>query len=451
MILRRCAIVSQRQNSNSCVTMMMRRYLRAGTVPPPGTTSPNNSSKTFPFEKSSVVTNKKNENDKAGSSAQQPPGQNPRRLIVKRSVTHPRDDNSYSGLTGSTTADANKVGVVIQKRRRRKKSETSTEIRDASGQPILIVPLRTTQRSATKEYLLKHGIIHQGSRLPIINASSLLQTKAYCVQSASSYTNKSGTAAAHRLLRGQQDFLQVLRKLVHNTTNGESQPFILQGHGIPTQLLQEHVDLADALLRHHSDAASCSFHHHPREDENNNIENNDSPSWLDRWVRVRDQSGNHRIVPWPPRSLTRTGDDSYSWQESMQLYMTVMYRLATRLGTSVLVMPREEEDSHDNNQEEQGTHTVDDYDNEFHAVPSERDAAVPHHWNVEFARKYSHNTYVDDTDPLRLTAEWDPIPEGLSSPGHVRLQLQGLPRKNDHAVTLTLDASFGLLNTDHMG
>ena len=343
-----------------------------------------------------------NTNQKPDSSALNSPKVHPKphRLVVKRNNNAPPDETPPN------------VGMIIQKRRRRKKEKTPTQIKDSWGQPMIIVPAKR--------------------RLPILNASALLHTKDYCVHSASSQTSKSGLGAARRLLKGKQDFLNLLRGLVHSPS---PQRFVLQGHGVPEQLLQEHVELAHDLLVLHDNAASFAFHYHPKSSSSSS-QPTDSLV-LEKWMRIRQRDGSHRVVPWPPTAPRP--NRAVSWQDSMQLYVTVMQRLATKLGASVLVVP----DESPSNEEDEET-LEDDYDNEFHATSRVyNDDMPPHHWTVEFARRQDANNqfYMAEPSPLQLTVEWSPITKGPSAPGHVRLQLQGTPR-DGVSVRLSLDASF---------
>ncbi len=311
----------------------------------------------------------------------------PRRLIVKRRV----------GVEDSTKS-ANTVGLITGTPRRRKKKlseKDPVEVFDTLGQPILEVPRKP-----------KSGL------LPVLNASSLLHTKSYCVKSAKNST-KSGTAAARRLLRGQHDFLQVVRKLVP-----VQHKFLLKGHGVPSQLLEEHIHLANDVLSYYNDAVACSFH---------------SLSDSVERIRIRTEGGN-QVASWPPKASRL----EYSWDESLQLYLKVMQRMAKRLG-DVLISPPIKENTH----EPSATWTKDEYDNEFDSVFLSS-STKPHHWNVEFARL--SQSYDILPEPV-ITVEFTPILYGPSAPGHVRLQLRGQPKSASSAsikngVVMSVDAAF---------
>ena len=99
--------------------------------------------------------------------------------------------------------------------------------------------------------------------LQAMNASALLDPLKYCKTSSRLSSNRtgvsrsiSGTDAARRLLRGKKDFILAARSL-------KNQPALLEGHGVPHQLFQHCIDMADALLLQYSpDAVECTFHNY---------------------------------------------------------------------------------------------------------------------------------------------------------------------------------------------
>lgn len=303
----------------------------------------------------------------------------PRKLIVKRRV-------------GGENTTKNSVGRITGSPKRWKKKKLSNkhpvEILDTLGQPILEVP-RTPQLG----------------KLPILNAASLLHTKSYSIKSATNSTI-SGLAATRRLLRGRHDFLQVVRKLLPT-----QKTFLLNGHGVPSQLLDEHIHLANDVLLHYDNATQCSFH-----------------SISDTVKRIRVRTGDrNQVAHWPPN----TPRQDYSWDESLQLYFKVMQRMAKRF-TDVLILAPPTNDP-------ESTCTKDEYENEFD-TGFMSSSILPHHWNVEFARA-SHAP----PEPL-IIVEFSPILQGPSAPGHLRLQLQGQPqnasRGRNNAVVMSVDAAF---------
>jgi hypothetical protein len=99
--------------------------------------------------------------------------------------------------------------------------------------------------------------------LPVMNASALLDPLKYCKKSSRLSFNRtgvnrsiSGTDAARRLLRGKKDFILAARSL-------KAQPTLLEGHGVPPQLFQHCIDMADSLLLQYSpDVVECAFHNY---------------------------------------------------------------------------------------------------------------------------------------------------------------------------------------------
>jgi len=98
--------------------------------------------------------------------------------------------------------------------------------------------------------------------LPVMNASALLDPLKYCKTSSRLSQTRgvtrsiSGTDAARRLLRGKKEFILAARSL-------KQQPALLEGHGVPPQLFQHCIDMADALLLQYSpDVVECTFHNY---------------------------------------------------------------------------------------------------------------------------------------------------------------------------------------------
>jgi hypothetical protein len=164
-----------------------------------------------------------------------------------------------------------------------------------------------------------------------MNASALLDPLNYCKGSPHVNNNASrsisGTDAARRLLRGKKDFLLAARKL-------NSEPVLLNGHGVPPALFQHCVDMADALLRHYGpDAVECSFHNYYNENNNNN--NNNSSSKVPLHLRVRRKDSTNSCLPPPSSDDANISDgednigrnnDNIDWDHNLTLYLTVMVR-----------------------------------------------------------------------------------------------------------------------------
>lgn len=96
-----------------------------------------------------------------------------------------------------------------------------------------------------------------------LNASPLLDPLKYCSSGSSDEPNdhsnnkNDSRDKARVLLRGKQSFLEVMKGEVKNTRRPRA--YALTGHGVPKQLLQDHIDMADRLLSHHEHAMQCSF------------------------------------------------------------------------------------------------------------------------------------------------------------------------------------------------
>jgi len=304
----------------------------------------------------------------------QPPPSTPsveKVVVVRRrspsessSSSHPNDSNTPA------KASPSKVGRFVLRSSNKPPSNTNTthnkktvppkEIKDTAGQSIVVLqPLkRANAKASDSSAQIKDTQPNQSKnnssayRLPLLNASALLDTTKYCIQSASSSTSRSGTEAARRLLRGKKDLIQVLRQLlsidhkgvehkkgwstrsikVQPVTDGPQQ-FVVQGHGVPPQLLQEHVNYAKAMLQYH-ECQACLFQ---SKDPNS--------------LRIRRLNGTQEILPLQPTTdssssestqrlvVTSQDQDALSTMDpNLQLYLTVMKRMASALG-SVLRNP----------------------------------------------------------------------------------------------------------------
>jgi len=171
--------------------------------------------------------------------------------------------------------------------------------------------------------------------LPIVNAAALLDTTNYCKRSAfpGGVVSRSGTEAAKRLLRGKKDLIDMLRG--HIILQQSQRPFCLAGHGVPKQLLQDHINMGDSILSHFNEPAEISL---------SNMDEYSDPLSPD-CMRIRDQDGQSRMWAWPPQpqfQAPKEGDDeeaqhrlediSQKWSHSFTLYLSVMDRIANKLG-----------------------------------------------------------------------------------------------------------------------
>ncbi|GKY91484.1 hypothetical protein MPSEU_000120300 [Mayamaea pseudoterrestris] len=193
------------------------------------------------------------------------------------------------------------------------------------------------------------------TNLPTLHVAALLDTRSYCVTSATAATTKSGTEASKRLLRGKKAVYTLLKKLVQRQANVAVPPqvYILEGHGVPHQLLQHHLILASDLLRTQSgngDAglargnaynnktspqqAQCSIQllsnmtTQPQSPSNNDTSYAHHIDWMQ--VRRRKQGCGKTTT-----TSTRTVAVPREAQHGLQLYVTVMLRLARTLGSVV--------------------------------------------------------------------------------------------------------------------
>lgn len=277
--------------------------------------------------------------------------------------------------------------------------------------PILTPPVSRDNNESTPFWGSNGGTYRLAQTLPTLNASAILDPKGFCHHSASAATSKSGTDAAKRLLRGKFDLLNVMKLELKNKRRPNS--YLLKGHGIPDQLLQNHINLADTLLKSHQNARLLTF-------------SNPSGELTFDLLRIRAKDGSSTHSLW-------SSDDS---DESigMELYLTVMDRLAKNLSEClnwdyppVVVANAAGED--------------DDFiEAPMHALPH------PHRWNVDILRGSVFPAMEEELTPV---IEWIPR-EGTMAPGHVCIRLQGVPthtrdslrRKKKSPVTLVFDACF---------
>ena len=290
-----------------------------------------------------------------------------------------------------------------------KKAKALTQLYNL-GSPILTPPVSRDKNESTPFWGSNGGTYRLAQTLPTLNASAILDPKGFCQHSASAATSKSGTDAAKRLLRGKYDLLNVMKLELQNKRRPKS--FLLKGHGIPEQLLQNHLNLADALLKSHQNARllTCS---------------NPSGDLTFDLLRIRAKDGTSTHSSW-------SSDDS---DESigMELYLTVMDRLAKNLSECLnWDHPPVAADGVGE-------------DNDFIAVPMHA-LPHPHRWNVDILRGSVFPAMEEELTPV---IEWIPR-EGSMAPGHVCIRLQGIPiytgdslrRKKKSHVTLVFDACF---------
>jgi hypothetical protein len=216
-------------------------------------------------------------------------------------------------------------------------------------------PSTATTRSTGDENILPHH------PFPILNASVLLDTQRYIVRSGKfpATTTKSGTDAARRMLRGRKEWLQTVRKHVARgrhpatttTSTGSSSQrqggggaYEIQGHGVPRQLLQNHVDFATKLLKRHR-AWTVDFGAPPSTTSkiiSSSSIFRDTKDWTMQVLGMDGDPSSYRTAPVLRAEAgvsatdydSSTGDNcmpQYDDAHSLQLYLTVMHRLATTL------------------------------------------------------------------------------------------------------------------------
>lgn len=350
--------------------------------------------------------------------------------------------------------------------------------------------------------------------LPLLDLSPVLDPRSYCRRSANSSTTASGTSAAMRLLKGRLFAGEIVRNSLvarherrgssrsrnagiakhpksdssksarnlasasrvisgyRNPNGRRTRAFALTGTGIPSELLQDNIDLADGLLRSKEGAAEISF--------GNCI---DASLTFDNILRVRSRMGENEVHPWPPEFFCRNPNveptpylDGY--EHRMQLYLSVMDRLVRAFGSildpSMAIEPRNSDSDSDAlslaNKE---------YESEKNDAISESTSRSfdLRHWNAAFLRGYAFPPQLvphvcspvtplphksSPTSHYRRSSHASPLivelsqGESLAWPTYVRMSLQGTPtphtfstanatvvrRRRFSPVTLVFDAKF---------
>lgn len=283
------------------------------------------------------------------------------------------------------------------------------------GPPILIPPgRRHAQRSLPhppydrSRLEGEESIVHG---LWTVNVSPLLDPKDFCRKSAAfegSYT-RNGTLAARRLLEGKRRVLEDLRGDILKSSRRQRKPpraYAIIGHGVPKQLLQAHVDMADLLLKEHRHAAAVSF-------------KNSSGELSFETLRVRSQDGQNRAL---------TVDHNRWWEHDTQLYLAVNNRISSVLSQILW----RDNPVPANDDEDDAAPVNDDAGDDFVKSPPLPDVKLLH-WNVELQRG-AGNPPVPMLTPI---IEWT-LPEGDSLPGNVCVRLRGLPIQNSQGGRASL-------------
>ena len=137
--------------------------------------------------------------------------------------------------------------------------------------------------------------------------------------------------------------------------NKHPQPFILSGHGIPKQLLLDHLHLCQQVILHLQGeqimtGKECFFHHSCSTTTTNSLNNNSTGTNVtvdinDVILHVRNKGYKNQVIPWPlPPS---NNDDSITnlFHDRFVLYVTVMNRLSTTL-VQMLTSPNKNHRAH---------------------------------------------------------------------------------------------------------
>jgi hypothetical protein len=396
------------------------------------------------------ITSKKKDNDltpsthqSSGSRKNSPPAieENRTHLVGKdtrKDDPSPKDDSSslrdvprlivvkegQSNNTNEKLKQKQRIGLV------KRRFPLEHEISDSGGK-LIWVPAKAVVAAAN------HSMATT-SQFPQIRATAWLDPAMYCRDGGKSI---AGTDAARKLLRGKKDLMELLGYAVHSSKlNGKQkhQSYVLQGHGVPPQMLQHHIDFAAALLTRLG-ASEVSFKQFNVMQHHNSVAASEAVGDI-RWTQVRDvETGENRAVSWPL-------EGGVHWEDDLQLYWTVMNRIATRLGLAVLLKRPRDTQSYDKDRPTSST------DNSLSVSPSNSLLKTPpHHWKVEFSRNWHFaseqlppvNTRGSQLYPI---LEWAPL-EGVASPGHVCIRLQGLASTDNDTVeaipvSLCFDACF---------
>jgi len=263
--------------------------------------------------------------------------------------------------------------------------------------------------------------------LPMLDASPLMNPTQYCRISGlkGGTASVNGADAAVRLLKGRNALMKTIHEnLLHEI--GHSKPFILKGHGMPSELLQDHIDLADTILSSHQHASTCSF---------KNVNGHLSFDW----IRIRNTEGYHFSEPWPPAHADAASSKANdNLQHRMMLYLNVMSKLSSSLGLAIRATNLSELHM-DSNSSSRSTTTTNDL------------LLEPRFWNAEFFRGIAYQSHL-------VPSSKNPIVE-ISQRGdgcYVHMTVQGMPTQNSSSeqllerkrrkrafpVTLNFDAYF---------
>lgn len=275
------------------------------------------------------------------------------------------------------------------------------------------------------------------SELPILDASPFLDSTLYIKKSSKASHTIGGIDATKRLLTGQKQVRSwIWRKDEETCRQGiggrpKGVEFGLVGHGVPCQLLQDHVDTAWELL---NDLERINTPKGTTTDEKQVVECDfyNGNGWLDfDWIKVHLRDGEKLNYPTQHSSSHGITSNSKPLQinsHHIKLYLTVMRRMSNVFG-SILISGK------DNNST--SGHDIQINPDKYW----KKDVPTPmQHWRATIKRGFIYPPSV--TGPFRqydVTLGWTgpPIVELFpgkcgddlmaSVPSFVRITLQGIP------------------------
>jgi hypothetical protein len=342
-----------------------------------------------------------------------------RRIVVKRSTD---STSGNSSLPSDPLELRQRVGLI------NRRFPLEHEITDSGGKTIWI---------PAKNVLLNDQIV--ATQIPQIQAAAWLDPATYCRGGGQSI---AGTVAARQLLRGKKDLMEVLGHAVYSGSSSKTnrKSIVLLGHGLPPQILQHHINSAAALLDR-LQASEISFKQFNVAQHHNSLASTEAVREI-RWSHVRDAAtGENRVVPWP---IDPT--EPNPWQDDLQLYWTVMNRIATRLGLAIL-LKRPQVLAPMNPDTLTSRRPRSDYS--LPGIPTNSMLHTPpHHWKVKFSRELH---FLPQSLPpsnrfagglIHPVLEWTPL-EGVAAPGLVCIRLQGESSGSPTMpISLCFDAGF---------
>lgn len=216
-----------------------------------------------------------------------------------------------NNLTASALFRLHGRTVTRQSRRRLR---TKSGGRDDEVARVLSDGFRPTGITNRGVYMGSTFLEHPPSPLPVLDASALLDPRGHCVRRSSARTTISGADAMVRLARSRD----ALHRAVHDgllSGSGYRRICVLRGHGVPELLLKHHLTCAQQWLQGDYDrpepAVRVTFSGHGTLD----------------FRRASILTKNAAVYGDPPRMREWPED----WHHDVQLYLTVVHRMATSM------------------------------------------------------------------------------------------------------------------------